>query len=107
MMNNINFRRWLLAALAIPALLATAQPDSDSIPVQTNQLTVDLRFLGRGEARYGGLPAVPVIEDDDHEIVEPDKVPTSNFVLSRTRLPINFKRDCIVLKKVDLGSVNN
>ena len=98
MMKNINFRRWLLAALAIPALLATAQPDSDSIPVQTNQLTVDLRFLGRGEARYGGLPAVPVIEDDDHEIVEPDKVPTSNFVLSRTRLPINFKRDWLEMR---------
>ena len=97
-MKNINFRRWLLAALAIPALLATAQPDSDSIPVQTNQLTVDLRFLGRGEARYGGLPAVPVIEDDDHEIVEPDKVPTSNFVLSRTRLPINFKRDWLEMR---------
>ena len=98
MMKNINFRRWLLAALAIPALLATAQPDSDSIPVQTNQLTVDLRFLGRGETRYGGLPAVPVIEDDDHEIVEPDKVPTSNFVLSRTRLPINFKRDWLEMR---------
>lgn len=97
-MKNISFRRWLLAALAIPALLATAQPDSDSIPVQTNQLTVDLRFLGRGEARYGGLPAVPVIEDDDHEIVEPDKVPTSNFVLSRTRLPINFKRDWLEMR---------
>ena len=97
-MKNISFRRWLLAALAIPALLATAQPVGDSIPDQPNQLTVDVQFLGRGEARYGGLPAVPVIEDDDHEIVEPDKVPTSNFVLSRTRLPINFKRDWLEMR---------
>lgn len=98
MMKIINIRRWLLAALALPALLATAQPVSDSIPVQPNQLTVDLQFLGRGEARYGGLPAVPLVEDDDYEVVEPDKVPTSNFVLTRTRLPINYKRDWLEVR---------
>ena len=94
-MKNINFRRWLLAALALPALLATGQPVSDSIPVQPNQLTVDVQFLGRGESRYGGLPVVPKDEQGD-EIG--DKVPKSNFVLSRTRLPINFKRDWLEVR---------
>ena len=92
-LKHNNFRQWLLTVLAVPALLASGQPATDTIPAPQNQLSVDLQFLARGESRYGGLPAVPVIEDDDYEIIEPDKVPTSNFVLSRTRLPINFKRD--------------
>ena len=87
-----------MATLAIPALLATAQPTGDTIPAPENQFSVDLQFLGRGEARYGGLPAVPLVENADFEIVEPDKVPTSNFVLSRTRLPINFKRDWLEVR---------
>ena len=92
-LKHIHLRRWLQIVLAVPALLASGQPVADTIPTPQNTLSVDLQFLARGEARYGGLPSVPVIEDEGHEIVEPDKVPTSNFVLSRTRLPINFKRD--------------
>ena len=97
-LKHINIRRWLLTAFAMPALLVTGQPSSDTIPAPQNMLSVDLQFLGRGETRYGGLPAVPVIEDEEHEIVEPDKVPTSHFVLSRTRLPINFKRDWLEVR---------
>ncbi len=91
-MKSISLRRWLLAALATTALLATGQAPNDSIPAPKNQLSVDVQFLGRGESRYGGMPAAPVVEDEGGEIVD-GEVPKSNFVLSRTRLPINFKRD--------------
>ena len=89
----MSIRRWLLAAMALPALMLVAQPASDSIPEKENMLSVDLQFLGRGESRYGGMPAeAPEAPDVDEE--EPDnKIPKSNFLLSRTRLPINFKRD--------------
>ncbi len=94
-MKHINMRRWLLAALALPALLATGQPSGDTIPAPHNQLSVDVQFLGRGESRYGGLPEAPNEEDEDENS---DKVPKSNFVLSRTRLRINFKRDWLELR---------
>ena len=93
-----KIRRWLLAVLAMPALLAAGQSAVDTILEPQNQFSVDLQFLGRGEARYGGLPAVPLIEDEDYEIIDPDKVPRSNFLLSRTRLPINFKRDWLEVR---------
>jgi len=80
-------KRWLVALLAMPALIATGQPTSDSIPVKQNELSVDLQFLSRGESRYGGLPAVNVEEENE------DEVASSNFVLGRTRLAINYKRD--------------
>ena len=83
----------LITALVLTALPAIGQTDNDSSVVKQNEFSIDLQFLGRGEARYGGLPAVPLIETEDYEIVDPDKVPTSNFLLSRTRLPINYKRD--------------
>ena len=89
-MKRINIRLWLLAAIAIPALLATGQPSTDTIPVPKNEFSVDLQFLGRGESRYGGMPSAPVEEEEESEDV---KIPKSNFLLSRTRLPINFKRD--------------
>ena len=89
-MKRMNIRLWLLAAIAIPALLATGQPSTDTIPVPKNEFSVDLQFLGRGESRYGGMPSAPVEEEEESEDV---KVPKSNFLLSRTRLPINFKRD--------------
>ena len=92
-LKRLHLLRWLISFFAASPLLMVGQPTSDTIADPHNQLSIDLQFLGRGEARYGGLPAVPLIEDDEYEIVEPDKVPTSNFVLSRTRLPINFKRD--------------
>ena len=91
-MKSISIRRWLLVALAAPALLATGQTSIDTIPAPKNQLTVDVQILGRGESRYGGLPAAPKVDEDESE-VENNEVPKSNFVLSRTRLPINFKRD--------------
>ena len=82
-----------MAAIAMPALLASGQPSADTIPAPQNQLTVDVQFLGRGESRYGGMPAVPVVVDEEGYEIDDDKVPSSNFLLSRTRLPINFKRD--------------
>ena len=91
--KHINIKRWLLAALALPALIATGQSPGDTIPEPRNEFSIDLQFLGRGESRYGGLPAVEVEETEEGELLDGDKVPRSNFVLSRTRLPINFKRD--------------
>ena len=85
--KRINIKHWLLAVLAGTSLLASGQTPNDTLQEPQNQLTVDLQFLGRGESRYGGLPVV------EADIEEKDKVPTSKFVLSRTRLPINFKRD--------------
>lgn len=93
LLKHIDIKRWLLAALAIPALIATGQPTADSIPEPHNQLSVDLQFLGRGESRYGGLPAVVEEEPEEGEEGVGTKVPQSNFALSRMRLPINFKRD--------------
>ena len=93
-MKRMNNRRWLLAAIATTTLLATAQPPtnaSDTAAAPKNQFSIDLQFLGRGEARYGGMPEAPV-ETNDEEGTE-SSVPTSNFVLSRTRLPIHFTRD--------------
>ena len=89
MIHN-QIRRWLLAVIAMPALLATGQPSTDTIPVPKNEFSIDLQFLGRGESRYGGMPSAPVEDEEEGENVE---VPKSNFLLSRTRLPINFKRD--------------
>jgi hypothetical protein len=89
---SINLRQWLLVALAAPALLATGQSPIDTIPAPKNQLSVDVQILGRGESRYGGLPAAPKVDEEESES-ENDNVPKSNFVLSRTRLPINFQRD--------------
>ena len=92
MIHN-QIRRWLLAVIATPALLLTAQPSNDTIPPAINEFSVDLQFLGRGEARYGGLPEEPIEVDEEGYEVDNGKVPRSNFLLSRTRLPINFKRD--------------
>ena len=93
-LKHSTFRRWLLAVVASTAtLVSVGQTSTDSITPPQNQLSVDLQFLGRGESRYGGLPAVQVEVDDYGFEVANAKVPKSNFVLSRTRLPINFKRD--------------
>jgi len=86
-------KRWLLAVIAISAIGASGQPSIDSVPEQQNLLNVDVQFLGRGEARYGGLPASPTEVDEYGYEIENGKVPTSNFLLSRMRLPIDFKRD--------------
>ena len=67
-LKHINFRRWLLTVFAMPAILATGQPAADTIPEPQNQFSVDLQFLGRGETRYGGLPAVPIEVDEDNVI---------------------------------------
>lgn len=82
--------RLLLAVLVLNTLAAAAQPAGDTIQVKKNEFSVDLQFLGRGESRYGGLPTESIDIDEE---VEDKQVPKSNFVLSRTRLPINFKRD--------------
>ena len=87
-MNN-SIRKWLLTLLAVTASLASAQPVADSVGAAENQISVDLQFLGRGESRYGGLPAVSSGELEE----ESDEVAKSNFLLSRTRLAINYKRD--------------
>ena len=92
-MCTINdIRQWILAAFMLTAMTVAPQPViADSIPVPVNQLSVDLQFLGRGESRYGGLPAVE--SPAEQEEAGDAEVPTSNFLLSRTRLPINFRRD--------------
>ena len=89
-LKHINIRRWLFAALVLPALIASGQSTGDTIPEPKNQLSIDLQFLGRGESRYGGMPSTEIEEVGEEA---ESKVPKSNFLLSRTRLPINFKRD--------------
>ena len=91
--RHINIKRCLLAALAGIALLATGQVVNDTAPEPKNLLTVDLQIMGRGESRYGGLLTEEPDIEEEEQAVENGKVPTSNFLLSRTRLPINFKRD--------------
>lgn len=87
----INIKRWLLAAIAMPALLATAQPATDTVAEAKNQFDVSLQFMTRGEMRYGGLPEAET--EAGHESDEGDKIAKSNFVMGRTRLAINYKRD--------------
>ena len=84
------FKHWLALALVINTLTATGQPAGDTTTVKENVLSVDLQIMSRGESRYGGLPAVDV---DDDETGETGETPKSSFVLSRTRLAINYKRD--------------
>ena len=98
-MKHINIRRWLLAVIATPALLLSGQPATDTIPTAQNQFSVDLQFLGRGESRYGGMPEKTIVEvDEEGYEIENEKIPQSNFLLSRTRLPINFKRDWLEVR---------
>ena len=87
----------LLVALVVPALTVTGQPAGDSIPpVKPNELNINLQFMGRGESRYGGMlpedEAASGGEEEEEEETDP-KTPTSNFLLGRTRLEINYKRD--------------
>ena len=85
----------LLAALVVPALTVTGQPAGDSIPpVKPNELNINLQFMGRGESRYGGMMPEDDVAFGEEEEEEKDlKTPTSNFLLGRTRLEINYKRD--------------
>ena len=86
-----DIKRWLLAATVLPALLATAQPATDTVAELRNQLDVTLQIMARGETRYGGLPSVD--EEGGKESDNGGKIASSNFIMGRTRLPINFKRD--------------
>ncbi len=98
MFKSIFLKRLLFAALVLPSLIIAAQDAGDSTIIKENILSVDLQFLGRGEARYGGLPAAtPELDEYGYE-TDANKVPKSNFVLSRTRLPINFKRDWLEVR---------
>ena len=88
-----GLRKWLLsAAFAGSALLLCAQEAGDTVPAPSNQLSIDLQFLGRGESRYGGLlhDNTGIGEEEEEENVKTAK---SSFIMGRTRLPINFKRD--------------
>ena len=90
-MNSI-IKRCLLSALVLPALAATGQPAGDSIPAKPNELNINLQFMGRGESRYGGMmPEDDAVFGDEEETEQ--KTPTSNFLLGRTRLEIDYKRD--------------
>lgn len=76
------------------SLFTVAQNASDTVAAPQNQISVDLEFMGRGETRYGGMPVAPdEIDGNGSEAQDNGKVYTSNFLLTRTRLPINFKRD--------------
>ena len=90
-MHFKHIGQWLLAAMTATTLMAAGQDTSDTVAAPQNQLSVDLQFMGRGETRYGGLHAEP--GEPGFEIEGDGKVQTSNFLLSRTRMPINFKRD--------------
>lgn len=93
-MSILNeFRLWMLAAaIMLPMLTATAQPTaSDTTAVQKNELSIDLQFLTRGESRYGGLHTDNVFLAEDEN--EDGNAAQSNFVMARTRLAINYKRD--------------
>ena len=85
----------LLVALVVPALTVTGQPAGDSIPpAKPNELNINLQFMGRGESRYGGMMPEDEAASGEEEEEETDpKTPTSNFLLGRTRLEINYKRD--------------
>lgn len=84
-------RHLLTTALsALVALSALGQPASDSITPPANNLSVDLQFMGRGESRYGGMSSSTTSDNLEGENNVAGK---SNFLLSRTRLAINYKRD--------------
>ena len=84
----LHYRRCLLAVAAVTALTAVAQSGTDSIaPAEpSNQLSIDLQIMSRGESRYGGFP-------DDETEEENGQAAKSSFVMERTRLAIDYKRD--------------
>ena len=89
-MNRYCMKNWMLALLSMIALQAMADTARDSIPPKNNKLSIDLQFMGRGEMRYGGI----TVDEDVEETEEgSSEVPKSNFLLSRTRLAINYQRD--------------
>ena len=85
------FKRFLIVAMAWLALPAGAQTGNDTATVKKNELSIDFQFMGRGESRYGGID-VDEIDPFDEEAEDP-KPGKSSFVLSRLRLPINYRRD--------------
>ena len=88
-MHFKHIRLWLLAAIAVSPFFVVGQnaSDSDTVTTPENELSVDLQFLARGESRYGGFSADNPLEEEEQ------KTAKSNFILGRTRLAINFKRD--------------
>jgi len=85
----INIKQWLLAAILLPCLTAQGQPSTDTIAEPQNQLDVSLQFMTRGESRYGGFPKVEAGKESD----DGGTISSSNFIMGRVRLPINYKRD--------------
>ena len=83
-------RQWLLVAIAVTMLPAFGQNANDTVKTPENELSVDLQFLARGEARYGGFSSY---EPAEVEAEQEQKAAKSNFILGRTRLVINYKRD--------------
>ena len=84
-----NIKRWMLAAILLPCFIAQGQPATDTIAEPLNQLDISLQFMTRGETRYGGLPSA----DEGSESDDGGTIASSNFIMSRVRLPINYKRD--------------
>lgn len=87
----INIKRWLIATTVLTALLATAQPATDTVTEPKNQLDVTLQIMARGETRYGGLHSAD--EKGGSESDNGGNIASSNFIMGRSRLPIHFKRD--------------
>ncbi len=86
-----SIKAWILVACMQSVLLAAAQPAvADSIEVKENVFSVELQHMSRGESRYGGLLSSENEMSGDEGVAN---APTSNFLLSRTRLAINYKRD--------------
>lgn len=88
------------AARPCPAVLppgdSASSPGDSSATVKTvnakNQLSIGLGHLTHGEVRAGGLPRNPSQENS------PDEV--ANFIMGRTRLTIDFRRDKLEAKAV-------
>ncbi len=82
-------RQWLLALMVASSVSLAGQPASDTIAEPKNELSVDLQLLARGETRYGGMTPETTEETEEEE----GKVAKSHFIMGRTRLVINYKRD--------------
>lgn len=87
--SHLSMRQWLLALMVASSVSLAGQPASDTIAEPKNELSVDLQLLARGETRYGGMN--PNTSDEEEE--EEGKVAKSHFIMGRTRLVINYKRD--------------
>lgn len=82
MNRRTTFRVLGTALLSLLPALLVAQEEKE------NQLSIDAQIMARGELRSGGLPD----DDDDNPVGQ------AGFVLSRTRLTVDYQRPGLELK---------